>query len=152
MVRRLLLLLLVAGAPGCFKFPPTSIGYCPSGAVGLYVDLFGEDKNTDEIALQISIEGAQSLRKSFKRQPGGTYETLEIDLANYDADRYKHMTVIGVARLNGKAVASGHQVQQIDNNCTSVDLLLSGASTCLDDSDCAAGVTCTNNCCGGSYC
>jgi hypothetical protein len=134
--------------------PFDALSFCPTGAVGVGFDLLiGDAKNTDQIAVQVNVEGDPTQLYTFSRRPGGSEESLEVDLTHYDADRYKHITVVAVARLYGKGVSSASKTTQIDNDCTNVHLLFGvGGDHCFADSDCKNATCGSNNCCGGSYC
>jgi hypothetical protein len=154
MVKASMLVALVFCA-GCSLF--SGFGpFCPSKAIGLTVDYLGESKNSEELELQISIDTRMPFRTpKYTHSLGGTKETLEIDLSDYEHDRFKMMTVIAVVRRGGMRVGAGRQTREIENDCTSIDLLLddtSYKSDCLYDSDCSTGVVCSNNCCGNNYC
>jgi hypothetical protein len=141
--------------PGCSAFDLSSYGaYCPSGKVGLSLTLYNEAKNTDEIDLVVWVDGKMKLDQQFTRKPGGEKETVEIDLAHYEVDKYSMVSATVVAKLRGKVVAGGRDSAQIDNKCTALTIFASPSTLstwCVTSADCTGSTTCTNNCCS-NYC
>src|SRR5207249_2013140 len=114
---RLALLALLSAAGGCLF--PTSHDFCPSGAVGLQIELLGETNNSDHLSVQVTLDNQTTpLVREFTRAIGAAKETLEIDLRDYEADKYHHLAVVVVARLRGQKVGGGSKKVQIQGGCT----------------------------------
>jgi len=160
-MKRLLVLAAVVAAAGCNPFSSlTQIPsqYCPSNAIGLYMSLFLEANNIDDIDVLVALEGQAPKHMSYTRTPGGDHETLEIDV-DVKNNSFKHVTVAVVGRRSGVKVTSDVQTKYLDGSasCVNIQMLLTtstqGGDGCIFDRDCpksslgADGVCNVGACC-----
>jgi hypothetical protein len=116
------------------------------------VGFSGTEQRVDELQFRVWIDDdKQLITKTFMRKPGGTDAKLELDLKDYDLEKFHTVHVIVIGREKGVAIGGAKSEATIEDKCTAVSMYFSASyKYCAQSTDCDGGVCPDTGCCGSS--